>query len=228
MLFAEMEASVDYRVLTVSREFGSGGGRIAKIVAEKLGWKLLDRELIEEIANAARVDPRIVTKFDERPESWMGRMNRRAMQGAALAAGVAPEEENCFDCDVMADLTRKVIERAHKKGDCVIVGRGAQCILQHPKDVFHVFVYAPFHERVSRLRNRLEKGVNIEERIHAVDGARAQYLKQFYGKVWNDRHLYDLMISSSEDEEATANVILAAMKAPRATAAEKREVTASR
>jgi cytidylate kinase len=125
-------------------------------------------------------------------------------------------------------LTRKVIERAHTKGNCVIVGRGSQCILQHPKDVFHVFVYAPFHVRVSRLRNRLEKGVNIEERIHAVDGARAHYLKQFHGKVWNDRHLYDLMISSSENEEATAEVILAAMKVPRATAMEKREASAIR
>lgn len=219
---------MNYRVLTVAREFGSGGGRIAKIVAEKLGWKLIDRELIEEIANAARVDPRIVTRFDERPESWMGRINRRAMQGAALAAGVAPEEENCFDCDVMLDMTRKVIQRAHAKGNCVIIGRGAQCILQHQKDVFHAFVYAPFRERARRLRDRLGKDVNIEERIHAVDGERAHYLKQNFGKMWNDLHLYDLMISSSENEEGTAEVILAALKAPRAAASEKHDPTAIR
>jgi cytidylate kinase len=121
---------VDYRVLTVSREFGSGGGRIAKFVAERLGWRLIDRELIEAIACSAHVDPRVVTRFDERAESWMGRMNRRAMRGAALAAGVAPEEENCFDPDVMKEMTRKIVEQAHDDGDCVIVGRGAQCILQ--------------------------------------------------------------------------------------------------
>jgi len=219
---------VNYRVLTVAREFGSGGGRIAKIVAEKLGWKLIDRDLIAEVANAARVDPRIVARFDERPESWIGRMNRRAMQGAALAAGVAPEEENCFDCDVMIEMTRKIIERAHVQGNCVIVGRGGQCILRHKKDVFHAFIYAPFYERAVRLRSRLEPGAPIEQRIHTVDGERAHYLKQTFGKTWNDPHLYDLMISSSENEEATADVILAAMNVPRSVAQEKREPTAIR
>jgi cytidylate kinase len=208
---------VDYRVLTVSREFGSGGGRIAKIVAERLGWRLIDRELIEAIACSAHVDPKVVTRFDERVESWISRMNRRAMRGAALAAGVAPEEENCFDPDVMVEMTRRIVERAHDDGGCVIVGRGAQCILQNKSDTFHVFVYAPFCDRVCRLRSRLGSGVNIEERIHAVDGERAHYLQQTFGKAWHNPHLYDLMISSHEDEEATAQVILAAMLGVRET-----------
>jgi cytidylate kinase len=207
----ETEANVDYRVLTVSREFGSGGGRIAKIAAERLGWRLIDRELCEAIACSAHVDPRVVTRFDERVESWIDRMNRRALRGAALAAGVAPEEENCFDPDVMTAMTCKIVEQAHADGHCVIVGRGAQCILQQKKDSFHVFVYAPFCDRVRRLRDRLGAGINIEERTHAVDGERAHYLQQAFGKTWDNRHLYDLMISSRENEEATAQVILTAM-----------------
>jgi cytidylate kinase len=103
------------------------------------------------------------------------------------------------------------VEQAHVDGDCVIVGRGAQCILQQQKDTFHVFVYAPFCDRVCRLRTRLGSGVNIEERIQAVDGERAHYLQQTFGKAWNNPHLYDLMISSREDEGTTAQVILAAM-----------------
>ena len=212
-----MEAPVGYRVLTVSREFGSGGGRIAKIAADRLGWKLIDRELIEAISRTAHVDTSVVTRFDERPESWVGRMNRREMMGAALAAGVTPAEENCFDRDVMSEMTRKIVENAYDDGNCVLVGRGAQCILQQKKDAFHVFVYAPFCERVCRLRSRLGSGVNIEERIHAVDGERAHYMQQSFGKDWQNPHLYDLMISSREDEEMTAQVILAAMaevKAP--------------
>ena len=212
---------MDYRVLTVSREFGSGGGRIAQIVAEKLGWKLLDRELIEEIACAAKVDPRIVTEFDERAESWMGRLNRHALRSTAMAAGVAPEEQRCFDSDDMARMTHNIVEHAYIEGRCVIVGRGAQCILQERKDAFHVFVYAPFRERVCRLRSRLGSGVNIEERIYSIDGERADYLHQAFGKTWNDPHLYALMISSSENEEATAEVILAAMKAARFAAASR-------
>ena len=206
---------MEYRVLTVSREFGSGGGRIAQSIAGRLGWKLLDGALIDEIACAAKVDTGVVSRFDEHVEGWLSRMNRQAMRGAALAAGVALAEEKCFDPETMADLSRKIIEHAHEEGHCVIVGRGAQCILQSKADVFQVFVYAPLHVRIHRLRTRLEPGANIEQRIRDVDGQRAHYLKLRFGKEWNNPHLYDLMISSGEDEEQTARVIEFAMNGTR-------------
>jgi cytidylate kinase len=93
----------------------------------------------------------------------------------------------------------------------VIVGRGSQCVLQHKRDVYHAFVYAPLKDRILRLRDRLEKGANIEQRIRTVDGERAKYLQEYFGKSWCNPHLYDLMISSHEDEDATAKVILYAM-----------------
>jgi hypothetical protein len=68
-------------------------------------------------------------------------------------------------------------------------------------------------ERIRRLKARLEKGANIEQRIRTVDGERAKYLQQYYGKSWCNQHLYDLMISSGEDEEATARIIEFSMKA---------------
>jgi cytidylate kinase len=112
----------------------------------------------------------------------------------------------------MVKLTRKIVDEAHHEGNCVIVGRGAQCILQHKPDAYHVFVYAPLKERIIRLRARLEKGANVEQRIRTVDGERAKYLQEYFGKNWCNLHLYDLMLSSGEDEEATARIILNAMK----------------
>lgn len=203
---------MDYRVLTVSREFGSGGGRIAQSIAKRLGWKLLDGALIDEIACAAHVDAGVVSRFDEHVEGWLSRVNRQAMRGAAMAAGVAPQEEKCFDQDVMTDLTRQIIEHAYAAGNCVVVGRGAQCILQSKADVFHAFVYAPLRVRIHRLRTRLEPGANIEQRIRDVDAERGHYLKLRFGKEWNNPHLYNLMISSGEDEEQTARVIEFAMR----------------
>jgi cytidylate kinase len=138
-----------------------------------------------------------------------------------MAAGVALSEEKCFDPDVMADLFRQIIEHAYEGGNCVIVGRGAQCILQAKPDAFHVFVYAPRRVRIHRLRTRLEPGADIEQRIHDVDGERAHYLKLRFGKDWNNPHLYDLMISSGEDEERTAQVIEFAMWKARAASSEK-------
>lgn len=202
---------MDYRVLTVSREFGSGGGRIAQSIATRLGWNLLDSALIEQIACEAKVDAGVVSRFDEHVEGWFSRLNRQAMRGAAMAAGVALEEEKCFDPDVMADLARRIIDHANNAGKCVIVGRGAQCILQARADVYHVFVYAPLRIRIHRLRARLEPGADIAQRIHDVDGERALYLRQRFGKDWKNPHLYDLMISSGEDEERTARVIEFAM-----------------
>jgi len=205
------EGKVDYRVLTVNREFGSGGGRIAQTIAEWLGWKLLDRDIIDAIAYAAHVDPKVVRPYDEHVDSWLSRINQQAMRSAALAAGLELRENSVFDAEEMVKISRKIIEEAYSEGSCVIVGRGSQCILQHKPDVYHVFVYAPYLDRLVRLRDRLDKGVHAEQRIRIVDEERVKYLQQYYGKAWNNPHLYDLMISSRTDEEWTARAILYAM-----------------
>jgi cytidylate kinase len=200
-----------YRVLTVNREFGSGGGRIAQSIAGWLGWKLLDRDIIDAIAYAAHVDAKVVRRYDEHVGSWLRRFNQQAMRSASLAAGIELGEGSVFDAAQMVRLTQKIVEEAHSEGNCVIVGRGAQCILQHKPDVYHVFVYAPLRERIVRLRARLEKGANIEQRIRTVDGERAKYMQEYFGKSWCNLHLYDQMISAREDEDSTARAILYAM-----------------
>ena len=202
---------MEYRVLTVSREFGSGGGRIAQIVARRLGWKLLDQEIIGQIARAAHVDSHVVKHYDEHVDSWLRRVNEEAIRGVALAAGRPLAEEDIFDAHAMVDRARNIIEEACGAGNCVIVGRGAQCILQHRHDAFHVFVYAPLRERIERLKKRLEPGADVEQRLRTVDGDRAKYLHQQFGRHWCDPHLYDLMLRSTDDEDAAARVILYAM-----------------
>jgi cytidylate kinase len=202
---------VDYRVLTVNREFGSGGGRIAQTIANWLGWKLLDRDIIDAIAYAAHVDAKVVLHYDEHVDSWLRRINQQAMRSAALAAGIELGESSVFDAEEMVKISRKIIEEAYTEGNCVIVGRGSQCILQHKPDVYHAFVYAPYLDRLTRLRDRLDKGIHAEQRIRVVDEERAKYLQQYFGKHWCNPHLYDLMISSSADEDSTAHAILYAM-----------------
>jgi cytidylate kinase len=200
-----------YRVLTVNREYGSGGGSIAQTIAEWLGWKLLDKDIIDAIAYAAHVDSKVVRHYDEHVDSWLSRLNQKTMHSAALAAGLELGDDAVFDAEAIVKISQKIIERAHTDGNCVIVGRGSQCVLQNNPDVFHVFVYAPIKERIERLRGRLGKGVDIEQQIRTVDEERAKYLQEFYGKKWCSAHLYDLMISSRTDEDATARTILYAM-----------------
>ena len=78
----------------------------------------------------------------------------------------------------MVKISQKIIEKAHTDGNCVIVGRGSQCVLQHKPDAYHVFVYAPHKERILRLRARLPKGADVEQRIRSVDAERAKYLQE--------------------------------------------------
>jgi cytidylate kinase len=206
-----VEVSMKYRALTVSREFGSGGGRIAGTVAQWLGWKLLDQEIIGHIARAAHVDSTVVKHYDEHVDSWLRRVNEEAIRGVALVSGRPLADCDIFDAHAMAELSRGVIEDAYVAGNCVIVGRGAQCILHHKKDVFHVFVHAPLRERMERLRKRLEPGAEVEQRLRTVDGDRARYLHREFGRSWCDPHLYDLMLRSTDDEDAAARTILFAM-----------------
>jgi cytidylate kinase len=202
---------VGYRALTVAREFGSGGGRIANTIATWLGWKLLDNDIITAIADTARVDSRVVSHYDERVHSWLRRINEEAVRGVAMASGRPMGESEIFDAHTMAELSKRIIEEAYTTGNCVIVGRGAQCILQHKPDAYHVFVYAPLRERVRRLKKRLEPGADVEHRLRTVDAERARYMQQRFGRSWCDPHLYNLLVSSEEDEDATARVIYYAM-----------------
>lgn len=202
---------MDYRVLTVNREFGSGGGQIAQTIAERLSWKLLDRYIIDAIAYEAHVESSVVRQYDEHVESWLRRFNHQAMRAAALTAGLRLGDNSVFDAEETVRLTEKIVEQAHAEGNCVIVGRGAQCILHDKPDVFRVFVYAPYMERVERLRKRLGEGTDIEQRIRTVDAERIKYLQDVFGTFWANPHLYDLMIRSHVDEELAVGVILHAM-----------------
>ena len=171
-----------YRVLTVDREFGSGGGRIAETIAKWLEWKLLDEAIIDEIAYAAHVDKKVVRQFDEHVDTWLQRLNRRTMRSAVLAAGLELRDGAVFNPDEMTKLTEKIIEQGYAEGNCVIVGRGAQCILRHKQDAYHVFVYASRRERILRLRKRLEPSADVEEHLGKMDGERARYVQERFGK----------------------------------------------
>jgi cytidylate kinase len=200
-----------YRVLTVAREYGSGGGDIARTISERLGWPLLDRSIIMEIAREAKVDPDLARRYDERVDSWLHRISRTALWHGAFDGVAAVTDTDFFDAETMASLSRRLIEESYEKGPCVIVGRGAQCILQNRKEAFHVFIYAPWAERVARVRRRAPDGTDIVELLHTTDRQRADYVQVHYGCPWRDPHLYHLLISSELGEEVTASIIIHAL-----------------
>ena len=203
-----------YRALTVAREYESGGDRIAALVGKRLGWEILDSALIEEIANVAHVDPQLAREFDERVDSWFHRISRRALwHGGFDSVAVLPETA-VFDAETMALLARAAIEHTWETGNCVIVGRGSQCILQNHSDTFHVFIYAPFGDRVASARQHIRSAGDAPGWVRAMDAERSRYVQMNFGQNWRDPHLYDLMISSKLGDELVASMILSGMGIP--------------
>jgi cytidylate kinase len=208
-----------FRVVTVAREYGSGGGRIAQRLAERLEWKLLDRCLVEKIAQVARVEPQLAEQYDERPDPWVNRLVRALWQGGLMRGTMAGPIPELFDADTMALLSQRMIEEAADIGNCVIVGRASQCILQQRDDAFHVFIYAPRTERLRRLRSRHASRAEAEAAMQARDQERAALIRRYFNQDWANRHLYDLMISSKLGEETVLSTILSAMGVGEARAA---------
>lgn len=140
------------RVITVEREYGSGGAMIAERLAKQLGWKLWDRELTAEIARVAKVTPEAACRCDERVDPLLSRLFRVYARGSYERTLPVTEGQH-FNADSMVAMLQEVIEEAASKGNCVIVGRGAPYILRKRPDAFHVFIYAPVEEKLRRLKS---------------------------------------------------------------------------
>jgi len=200
-----------FRVVTVAREYGSGGAAIAARLAVRLGYQLLDRALVERIAEVARIDPDLAGKLDEHVDPWARRLGRALWYGGFEAVAVV-DENDVVDSDRVARLSGRIVEEAASVGGCVIVGRGGQCLLRGRGDVLHVFVYAPRDERMRRLHARLGPGADVELALDETDRERAAYVRRHFDADWLDRRLYHLMVNAALGEEAAVSAILAAVE----------------
>ena len=116
------------RVITVEREYGSHGAEFAHDLAARLGWRLLDSELVAGAARMAGVDPKTAAKFDERLDPWYYRYGKIFWQDQVYAPASSGDEK-IFDSERMLELIRQEILDAAQEGNCVLVGRGSACAL---------------------------------------------------------------------------------------------------
>ncbi len=201
----------DIRIVTISREYGSGGGPIGKIVAGHLGWRLVDDNLVGEIARRGGVSPDVAARFDERVDPWFHRLVKAIWQGGYEGVATDPGR-GVFDADAMAELWHRVIAESAEIGCCVIVGRGGQCLLRGRHDAFHVSVHAPlaWKERLLREMGAVAPGADLRALTEETDRRRAAYVRRYFGEDWTARHLYHLVISGTVGLERAAQAILVA------------------
>jgi cytidylate kinase len=199
-----------YRVITIEREYGCGAAEIARVLAQKLGWKLWDRELTAEIARVANVDPTAVSMCEERVDSSFQRLVKVFWRGSYERS--AHMEHQPFGPDRMVEVGEEVMKDIAERGNCVIVGRGAPYFLRERSDAFHVFLYAPRAEKLRRVENQGTKPRDAEDLVDTVDRERAEFIKRYFNADWPTRALYHLMINTAIGDESVISTVLHTMR----------------
>lgn len=194
-------------IITVEREYSCGAAAIAKRLAEHLGWALWDHEITGEIARRLKCDVGSVEKREEKPDPAFYRLVKVFMRGSYeehySGGGV-----ELLDAEGLAALFERVVKDVVSRGPCVIVGRGSPWFLRDRADNLTVFLYAPYQEKLRRILAQKKSREEAEDLLERVDRDRAAFIKKYYGMVWPQRDLYDLMINTVSGDEAVIDMIL--------------------
>jgi cytidylate kinase len=199
------------RIVTVEREYGCGGGVIARRLAERLGWKLWDQQLTEEIARLANCPKTVVENREERTDPLYYRLFKSFLRGS-YEGSLNAHKLKLVDSESILKITERVVRHAASSGDCVIVGRGSQHFLQSQPDTLRVFLYAPRQDKV----RRLVSGGKTEKEAHAlvdtIDHDRVNFIQKYFHVEWPSRSIYQIMINTSIGDETVVQTILNFMK----------------
>lgn len=198
------------QVITVEREYGSRGGEFAHDLAKRLGWRLLDSELVAAAAKAAGVSPELAAKYDERLDPWYYRYGKVFWHDSAYPmTGLG--EDKVFDSERMLGLMRKEMENAAREGNCVLVGRGAACALSCVPGCFHIFVYATSKAKRDWFMQAFPKQADhADQLLAAFDKRRATVIRKFYQQDWCARGLYHMLLNSAMGMEAMIEAAMGA------------------
>jgi len=204
------------RIVTVEREYGCGGGEIARQVAERLGWKLWDQLLTEEIARLADCPKNVVAGREERNDPLHYRLFKSFLRGS-YEGSLNAHKLKLVDSECILEFTQKVVQHAASAGNCVIVGRGSQLILSNRQDALRVFLYAPREDKVRRLLTRGKSEKEAEQLVDTIDRERADFIQKYFHVEWPDRPIYHTMINTAIGDDAVIHMILDLMKTIEAT-----------
>ena len=218
-------------VITISRQFGSGGNEIADQICKTTGYHLFDKHILTMAASEAGLADQEIVDYGEdnyKVKNFFDRIfgsSRHITQVRIWKEdrqGIRIKDEMLLGEDHALFLERKAIEKAYKMGNMVIVGRGGQVILGTFPDVLHVRIQAPLEERLQRVRgypdlvgrafsDSVEARRAAQDLIITSDVRSEEYMKQFYGVDWSDPFLYHLIINTSKISlELAASVIIEA------------------
>ncbi len=188
-------------VVTITRQYGAGGSEVARLVAARLGWTVIDNEFVGEVARRAGLPPDEVAAREERAPSLLQRL------AAALAIAEpemfvpAASTEHETDEAKLIHVTERVIAEAVAHGRVVLVGRGAVAYLGTAGEgapVLHAYVVAPREARVRTVMARLGVGEPEAARtLQEIDASRERYLEHYYGRRRDDAATYHVVVNTA-------------------------------
>jgi len=195
-------------LVTVSREYGSGGSEFARELGQLLGWPVLDHGLVHHVATRLRLDDRAVERLDEHPPR---RLARRAPAPLTPppAAPTSLDTRHVLPPDAVADAAHAVIVEAAQSPPLIVVGHGAQCIFGGRPGALHVRLVAPLDERVRRAcgRQNADPGRDapaVASLARRMDDDRGKYVARYYRRDWRDPLLYDAQFNTGRVSIAEA------------------------
>ena len=198
---------MEKKIITISREFGSGGRTVGRMLADKLGIPFYDKELVDQIAVESGFAPKFVEENGEHsPGSSL-------FSYAFAPQGVPGVMNGLSTSDYMWNVQCNVILQLAEKGPCVIVGRNADYILKDRKDVLNVYLHADIPSRVARVLEANPDEKNPEARIAARDKRRRLNYQHYTGRTWGLSQNYHICLDTSTlGFEQCAEIILNAVK----------------
>jgi cytidylate kinase len=194
-------------IITIEREYGCGGGQIARMVAGRLGWKLWDELLTCEIARLSNCSQSEVECREERVDPLYYRLFKSILRGS-FEGSLNVHRLKLLDADSILRITQRVVQKAASEGQCVIVGRGSQHFLRDRTDTLRIFLYAPREEKVRRLRVEGVGNRDSEELVDRVDNERAAFIERYFHMQWPDRSIYHAMLNTAIGVERVVDEIL--------------------
>ncbi len=192
----QMEVSMENSIITISREYGSGGREIARKTAERLGIPFYDRDLIDKAAQESGFTPEFVAEREQRlGNNFLYNFALGGIYG--LAYPRKPEMKELPVAEQIFLAQKKVIEDLAEQGPCIFVGRCADYILRNKPKILKVFIYADPKERVSRSIEKYgQMAEQAEELIRHIDKQRRLHYEAYTVQEWGDRNNYHLMLDS--------------------------------
>ena len=204
-------------VITITRQYGAGGSRVAELVAQRLGWTVVDNEFVEEVARRAGLPAATVAAREERAPSLQERLvSALATASPEVFVPTGEPTDEIPTEERIVRVTERVIAELAQHGRVVLVGRGAQAVLEGTgaPSALHAYVVAPLPARIRTVMERL--GVNDKDAARAIeetDANRDRYVERWHGRRRQDPALYHLAVNTAWlGYEGAADLVVAAAR----------------